>query len=316
MSKMPSGLLNRSAMSCSSPASFQVNRCESYGRSVRYRKSLTQQRIAEVNRIQKVLEGANIKLASVATDIMGVSGRAILAMIVAGQATPQAMADLVKERLRQKLPQLQRALNGRVRAHQRFILAQLLAHMDFIDKALEQSSQEIAQRLSPFEDDLQRLCTIPGVKRKIAELILAEIGTDMNRFPPAKHLASWAALCPGNCESVSKRYSGKTRKGSWWLTAGLVDAAQAAARTRNTVERSIPSAQVPQGYKTGSDCRHAHLVSDRLPSPEPENDLSRTGQQLPRPATARACFTIVDALSRTPWLSGFARPVTANSSLV
>lgn len=202
---------------------------------VRYRKSLTQQRVAEVNRVQKVLEGANIKLASVATDIMGVSGRAILSAIVAGQADPVTMADLAKGRLRQKLPELQQALSGRIDSHQRFILAQLLAHIDFLDETLEQCSQEIAARLSPVEEDLQRLCTIPGIKRKTAELILAEIGTDMSRFPTAKHLASWAGLCPGNCESAGKRYSGKTRKGSRWLKSGLVEAAQAAGRTRNTV---------------------------------------------------------------------------------
>lgn len=202
---------------------------------VRYRKSLTQQRVAEVNRVQKVLEGANIKLASVATDIMGVSGRAILSAIVAGQADPQAIAGLAKGRLRQKLPELQQALSGQVDSHQRFILAQLLAHIDFLDETLEQCSQEIASRLSPVEADLQRLCTIPGIKRKTAELILAEIGTDMSRFPTSKHLASWAGLCPGNCESAGKRYSGKTRKGSRWLKAGLVEAAQAAGRTRNTV---------------------------------------------------------------------------------
>lgn len=201
---------------------------------VRYRKSLTQQRVAEVNRVQKVLEGANIKLASVVTDIMGVSGRAMLNAIVAGQADPQTMADLAKGRLRQKLPALQQALSGRVRSHQRFILAQLLAHIDFLDEALSQCSQEIAERLSPVEEDVQRLCTIPGIKRKTAELIVAEIGTDMSRFPSAKHLASWAGLCPGNCESAGKRYSGKTRKGSRWLKSGLVEAAQAAGRTRNT----------------------------------------------------------------------------------
>jgi transposase len=201
---------------------------------VRYRKSLTQQRVAEVNRVQKVLEGANIKLASVVTDVLGVSGRAMLNAIVAGQADPQTMADLAKGRLRNKLPELQHALSGRVRPHQRFILAQLLAHIDFFDETLEQCSQEIAARLSPIEEDLQRLCTIPGVKRKTAELILAEIGTDMSRFPTAKHLASWAGLCPGNCESAGKRYSGKTRKGRRWLKSGLVEAAQAAGRTRNT----------------------------------------------------------------------------------
>ena len=201
---------------------------------VRYRKSLIQNRSSEVNRIHKVLEGANIKLASVATDIMGLSGRAILAAIVAGKTDPAALADLAKGKLRRKLPQLQQALNGTVHPHQRFMLAQILAHVDFLNEALKQCSEEIAQRLRPSQADIERLCTIPGVKHKTAELILAEIGTDMNRFPTAKHLASWAGLCPGHCESAGKQYSGKTRNGSMALRTGLIEAAQAAGRTRNT----------------------------------------------------------------------------------
>jgi len=201
---------------------------------VRYRKSLIQDRSAEVNRIQKVLEGANIKLASVATDIMGMSGRAILSAIVAGQASPEEMAALAKGKLRSKLPQLQQALRGTVRSHQRFILAQMLGHVDFLDEALKQCSEEIAERLRPAQTDVERLCTIPGVKQKTAELILAEIGTDMSQFPTAKHLASWAGLCPGHYESAGKQYSGKTRNGSVSLRTGLVEAAQAAGRARNT----------------------------------------------------------------------------------
>ncbi|MBW4640201.1 MAG: IS110 family transposase [Gloeocapsa sp. UFS-A4-WI-NPMV-4B04] len=201
---------------------------------VRYRISLVQQRAAEVNRLQKVLEGANIKLSSVATDIMGVSGRAILGQIVAGNCDPQAMAELAKGRLRLKLPQLKQALAGRVQPHQRFMLAQLLAHIDFLDEALQQCICEIEARMYTSEEDLERLCTIPGIKRRTAELLLAEIGADMSRFPTHKHLASWAGLCPGNHESAGKRYSGKTRKGSRWLRAGLVEAAKAAGRTRTT----------------------------------------------------------------------------------
>lgn len=121
-----------------------------------------------------------------------------------------------------------------VRPHQRFILAQMLAHVDFLDEILKQCSQEIAERLRPSQADVERLCTIPGVKQKTAELILAEIGTEMSRFPTAKHLASWAGLCPGHCESAGKQYSGKTRNGSVSLRTGLVEAAQAAGRARNT----------------------------------------------------------------------------------
>jgi len=201
---------------------------------VRYRKSLVQERSAEVNRIQKVLEGGNIKLASVARDIMGVSGRAMLNAIVAGQTDPQAMAELAKGRLRAKLPQLQQALSGRIQPHQRFLLAQMLAHIDFLDEALELCSDEIEQRLRPLAAELERLCTIPGVKRKTAELILAEIGADMSRFPTHRHLAAWAGLAPGNYESAGKRKAGATRKGSRWLRTGLVEAAQAAGRARQT----------------------------------------------------------------------------------
>ncbi|MBW4541928.1 MAG: IS110 family transposase [Myxacorys chilensis ATA2-1-KO14] len=196
---------------------------------VRYRKSLIQERSAEVNRIQKVLEGANIKLASVATDIMGMSGRAILSALVAGQANPEEMAALAKGKLRSKLPQLQQALRGTVCPHQRFILAQMLAHVDFLDEALKQCSDEIAERLRPSQAEVERLCTIPGVKQKTAE-----IGTDMSQFPTAKYLASWAGLCLGHYESAGKQYFGRTRNGSVSLRTGLVEAAQAAGRARNT----------------------------------------------------------------------------------
>ncbi|WP_208099027.1 transposase [Nostoc sp. 106C] len=165
---------------------------------------------------------------------MGVSGRAILAQIVDGNSDPQAMAELAKGRLRLKLSQLQQALAGRVQPQQRFMLAQMLAHIDFLDEALQQCSAEIEVRMHPFEQDLERLCTIPGIKRKTAQLLRAEIGADMSRFPTHKHLASWAGLCPGNHESAGKPYSGKTRKGSCWLRAGLVEAAKAAGRTRTT----------------------------------------------------------------------------------
>lgn len=217
---------------------------------VRYRKSLVQARSAEVNRIQKVLEGANIKLASVATDIMGMSGREILSAIVAGRTNPEEMAALAKGKLRSKLPQLQQALSGTVRPHQRFVLAQMLSHVDFLDETLKQCSEEIAERLRPSQADLERLCTIPGVKQKTAELILAEIGTDMTRFPTAKHLASWAGLCPGHSESAGKQFSGKTRKGSASLRTGLVEAAQSAGRTRNTyLETRYQRLKIQKGSK-------------------------------------------------------------------
>ncbi|MEA2529843.1 MAG: transposase [Thermomicrobiales bacterium] len=200
----------------------------------RYRTSLVRERTAAANRLQKTLEGANIKLATVATDILGKSGREILAALVAGQTEAAELAQLAKGRLREKLPELERALAGRVEAHQRFMLAEQLAHIDFLDASIERVSAELAERLRPDEAAIANLDTIPGIGRHVAEALVAEIGTDMERFPSAHHLASWAGMCPGHHESAGKRQSGKTRKGSPWLRALLVQAAHAAARTKGT----------------------------------------------------------------------------------
>jgi transposase len=200
----------------------------------RYRTTMVRERTAEANRLQKTLEGANIKLASVATDILGVSGRQMLAALSAGVTDPAALADLARGSLRNKIPQLERALTGRMDAHQRFLIAQQLAHIDFLEAAIAQVSAEIAARLADVEDAIARLDTIPGVGRHVAEALVAEIGSDMSRFPTAHHLASWAGMCPGNHESAGKRQSGRTRKGSPWLRALLVQAAHAAARKKGT----------------------------------------------------------------------------------
>jgi transposase len=200
----------------------------------RYRTTLVRERTAEVNRLQKTLEGANIKLAAVASDIMGKSAREMVEALVAGDSDPAALAQFARGRLREKLPALEQALRGRFGAHQRFLVAQQLAHLDYLDEAIARVSAEIAERLRPFEDELTRLETIPGVGRRGAEIILAEIGTDMSRFPSAAHLAAWAGLAPGNNESAGKRQSGKTRKGSPYLRTLLVEAGQAAGRTKET----------------------------------------------------------------------------------
>lgn len=216
-------------------ASFVPDRAQRELRDLtRYRTSLVQERTAEANRLQKTLEGANIKLASVATDILGVSGRQMLAALVAGTTAPEALAALAKGRLRAKLAELEQALTGSFNAHERFMVARQLAHIDFLDESIEQVSAEVAERLRPIQEALDRLDTIPGVGRYVAEALVAEIGTDMSRFPTAGHLASWAGMCPGNRESAGKRLSGKTRKGSPWLRALLVQAAHAAGRKKNT----------------------------------------------------------------------------------
>jgi transposase len=200
----------------------------------RYRSTLLRERAAEVNRIQKVLEGANIKLASVASDVLGMSGRAMLEAIVAGTTDPAVLANLARGRLRDKRPALEQALSGRVRPHQRFLLAEQLCHIDALEESIQRVSAEIAERVRPFETEIALLDTIPGVARQGAEALLAEIGPDMSRFPSAHHLASWAGICPGNHESAGKRKSGKTRKGSPWLRSLLVEAAWGASHTKDT----------------------------------------------------------------------------------
>jgi transposase len=200
----------------------------------RYRTSLVQERVRIVNRLQKVLEDANLKLAGVATDVMGKSGRVMLEAILAGATDSEQLAELAKGRLRNKLPQLKQALNGRVRAHHRFLLVEQLSHIDYLDEAIGRLSGEIAERLRPFQAEIQRFDTIPGINRSIAEVLLAEIGPDMNRFPDAHHLASWAGMCPGHNESGGKRQSGKTRKGNRWLRQALIEAAHGASHTKDT----------------------------------------------------------------------------------
>lgn len=199
----------------------------------RYRTRLVDERTEEVNRLQKVLEGANIKLASVASNIVGVSGRAILAALLDGRQTPAEMAELAKGQLRKKRAELSRALAGVLQPHQRFMVIELLGHIDYLDEAIERLDAEVAQQMRPFEAELARLDSIPGVNRRIAEVLVAEVGVDMKPFADAEHLASWGGMCPGNKTSGGKRYSGKTRKGSKWLRRALTEAAHGAARKKN-----------------------------------------------------------------------------------
>jgi transposase len=201
----------------------------------RQRRQLIQTRASVANRIQKVLEDANIKLASVATDVLGVSGRDMLEALVAGQDDPEVLADLARRRLRAKIPQLQEALHGRVTDHHRFLLRLLLDELTALEGLIGRLTGRIAEVLPPpFVEALERLSTIPGINPPSATNILAEIGTDMNQFPTAGHLASWTGMCPGNNESAGKRKSGKTSKGNRWLRATLVQVAWAASHTKNT----------------------------------------------------------------------------------
>ena len=200
----------------------------------RFRSTFVKERATLVNRVQKVLESANIKLASVASNVMGVSGRAILESIVAGTATPEQMAELSKGRLRNKREELSRALEGRVKPHHRFVLTELLSQIDSLEETIARFNQEIEEYCRPFEEVVVLLDTIPGVARETAENIVAEIGTDMSRFPTANHLASWAGVAPGNNESAGKKHSGKAKKGNKPLGVTLTQAAHAATHTKNT----------------------------------------------------------------------------------
>lgn len=216
-------------------SSFVPDRAQQQLRELtRYRTQLVRERTREANRIQKVLEGANIKLSSVATDILGVSGRAMLAELVEGNTDTEALADLARGRLRTKRAELEQALAGRFEEHQRFLLARQLAHVDFLDETIDDLSEQVAERLRDEEATIERLDAIAGIGRWHAENLLAELGTDMTRFPTAAHCASWAKICPGNNASAGKRKSGATGKGNRWLRGTLIEAAKSAGRTKDT----------------------------------------------------------------------------------
>jgi transposase len=201
----------------------------------RYRKSLVWERSREANRLQKLLEDANIKLGDVASDVLGASGKAMLRALCEGESDPEGLAELAKGKLRAKLPALRLALEGRFSAHHALLVSHLLSHIEYLDETIGSLSTEIEERVRPFESKRELLCTIPGVAERTAEVILAELGPDMGRFPSHRHAASWAAICPGHDESAGKRRSGKTRKGDLWLRTALIEAAQSAAgRTKDT----------------------------------------------------------------------------------
>ena len=199
---------------------------------VRYRRSLVQERSREANRIQKVLEGANIKLGSVASDVLGASGRMLLTAIAEGEEDPEVLADMAKGRLREKLEELREALQGVVGSHQRFMLRTQLRRLSSLDMEVELLDAEVAQRVRPHEDVLQAVDTIPGVGRRTAETIVAEMGTDMDRFATPGHLASWAGVSPGNNRSADRSKRSPTKKGNNSLKSALVESARSAARTK------------------------------------------------------------------------------------
>jgi transposase len=200
----------------------------------RYRRAQTEERTREVQRLDKVLQDAGIKLSSVATNILGVSGRAMLKTMVAGSRDPDALAELSRGSLRKKLPALKEALSGRFGPHHALLVGEILAKLDYLEEAIERLSEEVARVIAPFEPQIELLDTIPGVNRRTAEGLIAEIGVDMTRFESSARLASWAGMCPGQHESGGKSRGGKTRKGSKWLSAHLREAAKAAAQSKDT----------------------------------------------------------------------------------
>jgi len=204
----------------------------------RYQKRLIQDRNRETNRVAKVLEDAVIKLGSVASDVLGVSGRAMIEGLIAGERDPERLASLAKGQLRVKIPQLVKALHGRFDEHHSLLLRMHLDHIDHLDGTIAALDDQIDGLMDPFVEARGLLCTIPGVGQRVANVIIAETGADMSRFPTPGHLASWAGLCPGNDQSAGKRKTGKTRPGDVWLTDALTQAAWAAARSKDNFIRT------------------------------------------------------------------------------
>ena len=267
----------------------------------RYRKTQISDRQREANRLHKILEDTGIKLDCVASDILGVSGRAMLDALVSGTTDPDVLAELARGQLRKKIPALREALVGRFADEHALIVGQILAHIDFLDEAIDRLSAEIEEQLRPFAAHRDLLMTIPGVKQRTAEVLIAEIGVDMSVFPTPKHLASWAKVSPGNDQSAGRRRSGKTGKGNKWLRATLNEFCQ----RRRPNERQLPRRPVPapprpprpqQGGHRGRALdphrRLAHAPNRRAVSrprrrlfhpPEP-----RSARQTPRPTTRSA----------------------------
>jgi transposase len=215
----------------------------------RYRKAQIQERSREANRLHKALEDTGIKLDCVASDILGVSGRAMLDALINGTTDPEVLAELAKGKLRKKLPALKEALQGRFDHLHALWIGAILAHIDFLDEQIDRLSEAIEEQVRPFAPAVELICSMPGFQRRGAECIIAEIGTDMSVFPTEKHLASWAAQCPGNDQSAGRRRSGKTRKGSKWLDWTLEEAALAAIRTDSYLAAQYARLKPRRGHK-------------------------------------------------------------------
>jgi transposase len=201
---------------------------------LRYRKAKIQERGREVQRVEKTLQDAGIKLSSVASEVLGKSARLMLDALISGTHDPDVLADLAKGTLRKKIPALREALQGRFTGHHALLIGQMLAQIDFLDETIATLSTQIEELTRPFSREIELLDTIPGIDRRAAEMLLGEIGPDMSRFPTEAHLASWGGMCPGQRESGGKKHSAATRKGSKWLRGTLTESAKAVVRTKGT----------------------------------------------------------------------------------
>lgn len=199
----------------------------------RYRVKLVQQRADQSNRIQKLLEGANIKLASFVSDILGVSGREMLAALADGETDVAKLAEMSRGRMRNKIPQLREGLRGWLNDTQRWLLTEQLRHVADLDRRIGRLDEKIEELCRPFLPQMQRLTEIPGVSQRMAQIVVSEIGVDMSRFGDDRHLASWAGMCPGQDESAGKQRSGKRRKGNQWLRRALAESGWAASHTKD-----------------------------------------------------------------------------------
>lgn len=200
----------------------------------RYRTKLVQYQSSIANRIQRLLEQCNVKLASVASDVLGVSGQAMLRALAAGETNPQRMADLAKRQLRKKIPALQLALEGCLLPHHRFLLSDMLEELDHIGSKIARVEQAIEEQMRPYQKAVDAWMTVPGIKQRLAWNLVAEVGPTVDAFPSAANLVSWAGICPGNNETAGKRKSGTTRNGNRWARKALCEAAWAASKTKAT----------------------------------------------------------------------------------